>query len=320
MSISSPIAKNVILQEIEGLNALLKYIDSDDAFSKAVELILNTSGKIVCSGMGKSGHVARKIAATFASTGTPAFYVHPAEASHGDLGMIGETDSLLLLSNSGETAELNDIIAYSRRFLIPTIALVRRSESTLAKASDVALIIPDVQEALTANAPSTSTTMMMVMGDALAAALMHKRGFANNDFARFHPGGKLGRGFIKTSEIMRKGKKLLPIVQPHDKMSDVLPVMSEKSLGIAIVTDANQHLLGIITDGDLRRHMSDNIILQEAKQIMTANPITIRDDSLAVEALAIMNDKNITCLVALDEKQRISGAIHIHDCLRAGIA
>jgi len=304
---------NVLDLEIEGLQAL-RHVVASPNFARAVEIILGLSGKLVVSGMGKSGHVARKIAATLASTGSPAFFVHPGEASHGDLGMITSADGLMLLSNSGETAELKDMIEYSRRNRIPLIGIARRKTSALVDAADVAIILPEVPEALPASAPSTSTTMMMALGDVIAASLMEKRGFTENDFGNFHPGGKLGKKFIKVSDIMRKGSEL-PLVAPELTMRDVLPLMTEKSLGCAIVVDSSNIMLGIITDGDLRRHISDSMMSKPAKDVMKQNPLTIRPNALASEALAIMNERKITSLTVVEER-KITGLIHIHDALR----
>jgi len=306
----------VLNQEIKGLEALADALD--DQFSAAVEAIYNIKGRVIVSGMGKSGHIARKIAATFASTGTPAFFVHPGEASHGDLGMITPDDVLVLLSNSGETAELKDIIEYTRRFSIPLIAVVRRQSSVLVESADIALVLPEIPEASNSAAPTTSTTMMIAFGDALAVALMQRRGFKPEDLQVFHPGGKIGKNFIKVSDLMRTGENM-PVVKETDPMSKTLLVITEKSLGCAGVVDADGKLVGIITDGDLRRHMKDNIVAMKACEVMTENPLKIRQNALALEALALMNEKKVTNLFVL-EKGRPAGIIHIHDVLRAGVS
>jgi arabinose-5-phosphate isomerase len=312
---SIQIAKNVIETEIAGLKALEDALD--DKFVKAVDLISKCQGKVVLSGMGKSGHIATKIAATFASTGTPAIFVHPAEASHGDLGMIAKQDIVILLSNSGETAELKDVIFYCKRFQIPIIAIVRRQTSTLVDSADIPFVLPNVPEASPIAAPTTSTTMMLAWGDALSMAVMDKKGFSKEDFGVFHPGGKLGSQFVKVSQVMKKGADL-PLVSAQDKMSNVLIKITEKSLGCAVVVDGKK-ILGIITDGDLRRHMNEDIISKTAAEIMKASPIVIRPDSLAVEALAIMNDKTITSLIVANIAGEIEGIVHIHQILTAGV-
>ena len=275
-------AKKVLKYEIEGLNALHSVLDEN--FNAIVEHILKVKGRLIISGMGKSGHVARKIAATFASTGTPAYFVHPAEASHGDLGMITEDDCLLLLSNSGETTELRDMIEYAKRFSIPLIAMVRRETSMLVSAADKSLILPDIPEASPVNAPTTSTTMMMTLGDALAVAVLERRGFTPEDFHVFHPGGKLGTAFIRVKDIMHD-LAATPIVNKNDIMSQVILEMTAKSFGCAGVVDENEQLIGIITDGDLRRHMSKELLGKTAFEIMAANPLHVSPQTLVAEAL-----------------------------------
>lgn len=309
-------AKNVLEIEIEGLKSVIEWLSDD--FINAVEILKKCKGKIILSGMGKSGHVANKISATFASTGSPAFFVHPGEASHGDLGMIGSDDVVILLSNSGETNELTDIINYTRRFSIPLISIVRRNRSALVNASDVALVLPEVTEACSVNAPTTSTTMMLGLGDALAVALLEEKNFTKDDFKVFHPGGKLGSSLLKTKDLMHTGKRL-PIVKSDDTMSDVLIEMTQKGFGCAAVVDSNKVLQGIITDGDLRRHMSKEMILEPAKNIMTPHPITIKATTLASAVLALMQEKAITSLMVTDNNSRLEGIIHIHDLLRAGV-
>lgn len=305
-----------IAQEIEGLKALSEALGAD--FAKAVETLAASKGRIIITGMGKSGHVARKIAATFASTGTPAHFVHPGEASHGDLGMITPDDVVLALSNSGETAELSDIIGYCKRFNIPLIGIARRKTSMLIDAATVPMVLPATPEAPPTDAPTTSTTMMMALGDALAVALMQRRGFTKDDFSVFHPGGKLGKAFIRVSDLMHKADQL-PLVKTTTPMRDVLLVMTAKTFGTAGVVDDAGHLQGVITDGDLRRHMSPNLLGMSAQAVMTPNPLTIRASALAAEALGLMNQRNITALFAMDGHMPV-GIIHVHDCLRAGIA
>ena len=305
----------VIAREIEGLQALNDALGSE--FQRVVELIAGLKGRLIVSGMGKSGHVARKIAATMASTGTPAYFVHPSEASHGDLGMITEDDAVLALSNSGETAELKDMIAYTRRFHIPLIALVRRDTSMLVESADIAVVLPEIPEASPTGAPTTSTIMMMAFGDALAIALLERRGFGPEEFQVFHPGGKLGKTFMRVSDLMHQGEEL-PLVTPDATMDKVLIEITAKRLGCAGVVDEQGKLAGIITDGDLRRHMGADLLTQTAEKLMSRTPITIAPKALAIEAVALMNEKSITCLFAV-EGGKPAGVIHLHDCLRAGV-
>lgn len=306
----------VIVQEAQGLQALANALDVQ--FARAVDIIAHSSGRVILSGMGKSGHVARKIAATMASTGTPAHFVHPGEASHGDLGMITPDDVVIALSNSGETAELSDLIGYCKRFTIPLIAMVRRKTSMLVEAADVPMVLPEVPEASPTNAPTTSTTMMMALGDAIAVALMERRGFTREDFSVYHPGGKLGKAFVRVRDLMHADDQL-PLVPLDAPMKEVILVMTAKTFGTAGVVDAAGKLAGIITDGDLRRHLGDDMLRMSAAKVMTAAPLTIRPGALAAEALAIMNQRSITTLFAVEEGVPC-GILHIHDCLRAGIA
>lgn len=291
----------------------------DVPFVRAIELIAGIEGRVVCTGMGKSGHIARKIAATLSSTGTPAMFVHPGEASHGDLGMITSADAVLALSNSGETAELRDLILYTRRFAIPLIAMVGRAESTLAREAEVALILPEVTEACPMGlAPTTSTTAMLALGDALAVALLQSAGFTPQHFAVFHPGGKLGSQLMRVDQLMR-GPDELPLVPPDCPMSEALVVMTEKCLGCVGVAGPDGRLLGIVTDGDIRRRMGADLLARRAGEVMTRNPRTIAPDLLAVEALRTMNRHSITVLFVVEDGVPV-GAVHLHDCLRAGIA
>ncbi|MBU6338820.1 MAG: KpsF/GutQ family sugar-phosphate isomerase [Rickettsiales bacterium] len=313
-------ARRTIETEIEGLNSLFSCFDEN--YIKAIDLILNCKGRVILSGMGKSGHVANKIAATLASTGTPAFFIHPGEASHGDLGMITKDDVVILLSNSGETKELKDIIFYCRRFEIPIIGMVRRAESELVNSSTIAFVLSKIPEANKVNAPTTSTTMMLALGDAIAVSLIEAKGFNDEHFGVFHPGGKLGAAFVRVREIMRKNSHI-PIVKENMKMSEVLIEITSKHLGCTAVIDANNELIGIITDGDLRRHISNDFLNQTAKEVMTKKPILIDSEMLAVDAIAVMNKKSITSLFVVDEKsnkKKVTGILHIHDCLKSGIA
>ena len=306
-------ARRVIRTEIDGLQALAAGLD--DSFDRAIEIILAARGRVVVSGMGKSGHVGRKIAATLASTGTPAQVVHRGEASHGDLGMVTENDVALVLSNSGETPELADLIAHTRRFSIPLIGVASRPGSTLLRQSDVALVLPAAPEACGSGiVPTTSTTMTMALGDALAIALMEHRKFTPEHFRTFHPGGKLGAKLSRVGDLMHRD---IPLVAEGAPMSEALLVISQKGFGVTGVTDAQGALSGIITDGDLRRHMQGLLDLR-AEQVMTRGPRTISPDKLAEEALAQMQDRKITSLFAV-EGDRPVGLLHIHDFLRTGM-
>lgn len=309
--------RRVIRREAEALTMLADTLGP--SFSAAVDLILTAKGRVIVSGMGKSGHIARKIAATFASTGTPAHFVHPAEASHGDLGMVARGDVALVLSNSGETPELADIVAHTRRFGIPLIGVAGREGSTLLRQSDVALLLPPAPEACeTGIVPTSSTTMTLALGDALAIALMEHRDFTPEHFRVFHPGGKLGARLARVCDLMHAD---LPLVSEATPMSEALLTISQKGFGVVGVTDADGYLIGIITDGDLRRHM-DGLLSLTAEQVMTRAPRTIGPEALAEKAVAVMNDKKITSLFVVDpEGSRAAiGIIHIHDCLRAGVA
>ena len=311
-------ARKVLKLEADGLNALADTLDED--FAKAVDLLAAVKGRIVVTGMGKSGHIGRKIAATLASTGAPAFFVHPGEASHGDLGMVTQADAILGLSNSGETSELSDFIAYSRRFSIPLISITSRKSSALADSADVSLVLPNSQEACPLGlAPTTSTTMTLALGDCLAVALLERRGFSADDFQQFHPGGSLGNQLMKVKDLMHSGDAL-PLVSETTLMSDTLLEMTAKHFGCVAVVDAKRQLLGIITDGDLRRNMSDDLIGKTAADIMTRGAKTVDAGALAVEGLGLMNEKSITSLFVLGDNDEVTGILHIHDCLRAGIA
>jgi arabinose-5-phosphate isomerase len=311
-------ARRVIRTEADGLMQLADNLGGE--FAQAVELMLGARGRVIVSGMGKSGHVARKIAATLASTGTPAQFVHPAEASHGDLGMLTPDDVLLMLSNSGETPELADMIAYSRRFNIPMIGVASRADSTLLKQSDVAITLPRATEACgTGVVPTTSTTMTLALGDALAVALMEYRQFQPEDFRNFHPGGKLGAQLSRVRDLMH-ADDALPLVSGTAPMGDTLLEISRKGFGVVGVTDSEGLLIGIITDGDLRRHM-EGLLSLNAGDVMTRNPRTIAPDALAEAAVGVMNERKITCLFVVDPVQpgKAIGLLHIHDCLRVGL-
>ena len=307
--------------EASGVSVLAAAIHDGlgNAFVAAVELIRGVRGRLIVTGMGKSGHVGRKIAATFASTGTPAYFVHPSEASHGDLGMITADDVIMAISWSGETAELKDLTDYSRRFKISLIAVTSNADSTLAAAADIVLSLPLAREACPHNlAPTTSTLMQQALGDALAIALLESRGFTAVKFAELHPGGKLGAMLKFVRDIMRSGDDV-PLVRTGTRMSDALVVMTAKSLGCVVIVGADGRLTGIITDGDLRRHMSANLVDLPVEEIMTREPKTVRPDQLASEALEILNASKKTQLIVAEQGKPI-GVVHVHDLLRAGVA
>ncbi|MFV1849367.1 MAG: KpsF/GutQ family sugar-phosphate isomerase [Thalassospira sp.] len=312
------IARRVLDIEANALRELANSLNGE--FCDAINLIEGLKGRLVVTGMGKSGHIAKKIAATFASTGTPSFFVHPAEASHGDLGMIGKDDAVLALSNSGETPELSDIIAFTRRFNVPLIGMTRKPESSLAKQSDCPLVLPASPEACpNKQAPTTSTTAMLAFADALAVTLMERRGFSSEDFRTFHPGGKLGQRLLHVRDVMH-GAYDLPLIARDALMSEALVTMTSRSFGCVGVLGDKGELVGIVTDGDLRRHMADNLVAMKVGDVMTAGPKVTHEGALAVEALAIMNDRSITALFVLDEAGVPVGLVHIHDLLRSGVA
>jgi arabinose-5-phosphate isomerase len=304
--------------------ALLEFAEMlGDSFVQAIDIVTAAEGRVIVSGIGKSGHVGRKIAATLASTGTPAFFVHPAEASHGDMGMIVRGDVVLALSNSGESRELLDLIEYTRRFAIPLIGITGNEASTLGTRADVALLLPPFPEACpNVLAPTTSTTLTLALGDALAIALLEKKGFTARDFHVFHPGGKLGQRLMRAAEIMHGGDSL-PVAPETVGMEEAIAIISEKTFGCIALTDAAGNLSGIITDGDIRRQVSADLPKKKAFEVMTRNPRTVSPDTLVAEAMAIMNGlhgaRKITGLIVVEEGKPV-GLLHIHDCLRAGFA
>ncbi|MCC7305309.1 MAG: KpsF/GutQ family sugar-phosphate isomerase [Alphaproteobacteria bacterium] len=317
-------ALRVLETETEGLLKLAQGIDHNFTESvQAIHAIKNTAhpGRLIVAGIGKSGHVARKIAATLASTGTPAYYVHPGEASHGDMGMITDKDIVLMLSNSGENSELSDLIHYTRRFGIKLIAITGNAASTLAKHSDIGLLLPAVPEACPNGlAPTTSTTMMLALGDALAVALLEKMGLTKDQYKNFHPGGKLGQRLMKVSDIMRQGNEL-PVAVLDERMDKVILTMTEKNMGCVIVVDKDK-VAGIITDGDLRRHMAPDLLTKSAAEIMSKNPKTIEADALAVEAVNLMTKTPghyLTSLIVTCPDKKQIGLIRLQDCLQAGL-
>lgn len=310
------IARDVLRIERDALDTLQDGLPP--VFDSVVNLLLTVPGRVIVSGMGKSGHVAAKIAATMASTGTPAQYVHPGEASHGDLGMITSQDAVIVISNSGETRELADIIAHTRRFAIPLIAITKKSGSTLGTQADHLLQLPDAPEACVIGmAPTTSTTCTMALGDALAVAMMRLRGFERENFLAFHPGGTLGAQLLKVSSVMHSGKDL-PVVYDDTPMGDTLLEMTAKGFGVAALVEAGK-LTGVITDGDLRRNL-DHLMDHTAGEVATRGPRTISPDALLSEALGVMNSNKISALFAVDDNGDLRGLVHIHDALRAGVA
>ena len=320
------VARRVLETEAQALLTLAGGLDG--AFVEAVDRLAAVKDRVIVTGMGKSGHVARKMAATLASTGTPSFFVHPGEASHGDLGMITEKDAVIALSNSGNTLELSDIVTYAKRFAIPLVAMTARADSALAEAADVALILPGSEQGAPEAcpmglAPTTSTTLMIALGDALAVALLERKGFSTSDFKVFHPGGALGKRLLRVSDLMH-GPEDLPLCGPETVMSEAILAMTAGRFGCVGVVDEARRLIGIITDGDLRRHMDRNILEMSAGEIMTPKPRTIRASALAAEAVSFMNTSSppFLCVFVVDEAgppERPVGILHMHDCLRAGV-
>ena len=312
--------RKVLEIERDAVAALLPRINGD--FVHACQIMLRCSGRVVVTGMGKSGHIANKIAATLASTGTPAFFVHPGEASHGDLGMITKGDVVLAMSNSGETNEILTILPLIKRMGAPLIAMTGRPTSTLAKTADVHLDVSVAQEACPLNlAPTASTTATLAMGDALAVALLEARGFTPEDFAMSHPGGTLGRKLLlKISDLMHKGERL-PRVSPQASLSDALLEMTRKGLGMTAIVDAQDQVVGVYTDGDLRRTLEHGIDVRTAKivDVMTTGGKTVKADHLAAEAVQLMEKHKITALLVVNEAGKLVGAIHMQDLLRAGV-
>lgn len=319
------VARRTIKTEREGLEALEQSIG--EPFARAVALIdtmRKTRGnRLIVAGIGKSGHVAKKIVATLASTGTPSHFVHPGEASHGDLGMVMEGDVVLMLSNSGENPELSDLIHYTRRFDIPLVAMTSNKDSALARHADIVLQLPKMPEACpNGMAPTTSTTMMMALGDALAVALLERIGLTREQFGVFHPGGKLGQKLVTVSEIMHKGDGL-PVINDRATMDQAILALSEKNLGCVLVVDPSGNLQGIVTDGDLKRHMAPDLLQKPVTDIMSQSPKTIAENALAVEALNIMTKtpgEYLTSLIAVDDNGKMAGLIRLQDCLQRGIA
>ncbi|MBS0242692.1 MAG: KpsF/GutQ family sugar-phosphate isomerase [Proteobacteria bacterium] len=320
-NVASLSASRTLELEEQGLAALRQALANGlaEPFERAVSLLASARGRVIVTGLGKSGHVGQKVAATFASTGTPAFFVHPTEASHGDLGMIARDDVILALSWSGETVELSNIITYSRRFSVPLIAITSKGESALGRAADVVLELPKAKEACPHGlAPTTSTTMQLALGDCLAIALLERKGFTAHDFRVFHPGGSLGARLKHVADLMHKGEAL-PLVPLDTPMSEVLVTMTAKSFGCVGVVDASGKLAGMITDGDLRRHMGDALLARRASDIMTKKPNTLDPSMLAPAALEKINALKRTQMFVVDGGKPV-GLVHVHDLLRAGVA
>lgn len=310
------IGKKIINVEIQGLQQLEASLDAE--FVQACELIKSCKGRVIVTGMGKSGHVANKIAATLASTGTPAFFVHPAEALHGDLGMITKEDIVLALSNSGYTAELGGIINYTIRFGIDLIAITKNKNSELGKAATIVLLLPQAEEACSLGlAPTTSTTNSLALGDAIAITLLELKGFSSEDFKVFHPGGALGTKLIKVAEVMHKGEEL-PLINENATMDQAIIEITSHRFGCVGIINKAQDLIGIITDGDIRRHMADNFLNQSVQDVMTKSFITITAQENTSHVLKIMNERKITALFVVENEKPV-GIIHIHDLLNLGV-
>ncbi|MEM6627202.1 MAG: KpsF/GutQ family sugar-phosphate isomerase [Pseudomonadota bacterium] len=322
-SSAADIGVEVIDTETQGLGTLRGALHSPDAplraaFEDAVDLCERVEGRLIVTGMGKSGHIARKIAATLASTGMPASFVHPGEASHGDLGMISRKDAILALSNSGETPELRDVLGYAGRFSIPLIAMTAGAGSTLAQAGNVALVVPKTDEACdVTRAPTTSTTVMIALGDALAVAILKRKGFTAQDFHAFHPGGKLGAALRRVSDLMHERE--MPLCRPDDTVEKAVAIMSDSGFGCVGAVGEDGRLIGLITDGDLRRHFSRSLSDARVADVMTKDPLVVREDSLAAEAMALFSDRKITSVFIVDDAGKPLGLLHVHDCLSVGV-
>lgn len=309
------IAKQIITKESHALDLLAETIG--EIFFSAVQTIVNNKGRVIVSGIGKSGIIAQKISSTLSSTGTPSYFIHPAEASHGDLGMIHHDDVMIILSNGGESIELFDLVDYAKNADIQIISIVGRKNSTLARSANIVLSLPETEEASNTPAPTTSTTMMLALGDALAVALLEYKKFTIDQYKIFHPGGRIGTQLLKVKDVMCTGNRL-PTTFPNTKMSETLIEMTTKSLGCVIIVNEKNEVLGIITDGDLRRHMSENLLEMKSEEVMGENPYIIDEELKVIEALQIMNKKAITSLIVTKDNKLV-GILHIHDCLRIGL-
>lgn len=310
------LGQKALLIQSKSLNYLAKNIPPE--FSDAIQILMQCEGKIIVSGLGKSGHIGKKLAATLASTGSPAQFIHTTEASHGDLGMIKNNDAIIILSNSGETPGIVQLLDYSKRFSIPSIAITAGLKSTLAKRSDVLLGLKKIQEACPIGlAPTTSTTLTLALGDTIAVTLMQLKNFSPSDFKVFHPGGKIGSELLTVQELMHVGSAV-PLINQEEKMQDAIITITQKGFGAAGIVDNHNTIIGIITDGDLRRNI-ENLLILKASEVMTKNPRIIGPETLASEALKIMSELKITSLFVCSAKKKTLGVIHLHDCLRAGI-
>lgn len=308
-------ATSVLQQEAHALTLMAQELTP--AFSEIVDCLYGIRGRIAVTGMGKSGHVARKVAATLASTGSPAYFIHPAEASHGDLGMLTSRDAVIAFSSSGNTSELQDIVQYAARRSLPLVAITRNADSMLARHATHTLLLPLVPEADPLDcAPTTSTTLQMALGDALALTLMRRRGCSPEEFHRWHPGGSLGRKLLTVKEIMHTGDEI-PLLSGASPMSEVLCAMTGKGFGVTGVLE-NEHLAGIITDGDLRRHMGATLMDKKACEVMTREPVVVSESALVVAALRLMQKNRITSLFVIRDEKPV-GILNVHDCLRAGV-
>ncbi len=315
------IAAEVLDTEIKGLAELKNALVADSAFGRAVDLLLRRTGAIVVTGMGKSGHIAKKIATTMSSTGSRAFFLHPGEASHGDMSIISPQDVIIAISNSGESKELSDIVGYAKRFSVPLISITRAADSTLARAADVSLVMPAVPECcIIGKAPTTSMVQTLALGDVLTIVLEHANHLTPDMYKNWHPGGKLGASLIRVSDLMHKGEEL-PIVNESDSFETAVAVMGQPvRFGCVGVVNSAGKMVGILTDGDIRRHVSDGLTGKKMHEIMKASPFTIGSDTVATEALRILNEKQIQTLFILDDAGRPIGIINFHDLLKAGIA
>lgn len=311
------VAQRVLNTEIEGLKALFNALDAD--LVQAIELILNSKGKIIVSGVGKSGHIAKKFTGTLSSTGSSAFFLHPTEAVHGDLGVVADDDIVILLSNSGETSELNPIISYCKRFGMKFISITRNSNSTLAKAADISLVLENIPEASQIGAPTTSTTQMLAFCDIIAVVLQENRQFSKKDFQAIHPAGNIGAKLAVISDLMHKDAEV-PVISIDSTLADAIFEISQKRFGCVGIVDDNNKLLGMITDGDIRRHIDSDIRNTKVADIMTQNPLTVHQNAFASEVLKILNDNKRTNIFVVSEDNKVMGVVHIHDLLKAKVS
>lgn len=311
------IACNVLSTELEAIQELTKVFESPEGFCKAAELLSKGKGRVIISGVGKSGIVAKKIAATFSSIGQPSYFLHAADASHGDLGVIGDNDIVIIISNSGESLEIFGVIEFCTRFSIPIIAIVGKPNSTLAKSSTITICIPDFKEVSHISMPTTSTTLVSIIGDALAACLVESKMLTLEEYKAYHPGGKIGKTLMKVKDVMRKGVDL-PVVMDETLMSEAVVVMTTSAMGCLVIVSSDNKVCGMITDGDLRRKMSSNLLSLKVSEVMTVTPRVVGVDEMAIDALKFMNKMKITNLIVTDNGV-LEGIVHLHDCLRIGL-